>query len=417
MKKSTTIIGCPYLGLLVDPETRVGSADILNHCFCKHPPRSVDLAYQDEFCLSDKFTSCEIYKAYLLDHGSEIKETSSSRDIEAGVLISSSQIEDAENDVQQNNNINKEQKLPHDDYPDWKKRLHEEAKSNLDEVSSSRKGNWLWGIGLIIALIFFVVFAVSTYNRWEDLKAKAQLSNNGSEAVAVASVVNELGGAADAYATAASIIEMGAKAEATREAAATATAIAYEAQLSSTINETPTLNEEAVCEKIDEIDYTILDGPIFSPEKGYYYVSGTTPPDIQVSWIIENSGGCSWETVYFLSLADGRIIYPTLIKDGEELDPLSASEGEQVLVKPGEQVEVAVPFDVNHARNVDDDFVLMVNKISLADRVHAIVNINGWVITIKPQKTSLPPTPTKQKPSGGGSSGGRPTPTPASGRG
>jgi len=50
-----TSIGCPYLGILADPQTRIEHADELNYCFCKKKPQAVSLSYQQEYCISNNY--------------------------------------------------------------------------------------------------------------------------------------------------------------------------------------------------------------------------------------------------------------------------------------------------------------------------------------------------------------------------
>ena len=165
---------------------------------------------------------------------------------------------------------------------------------------------------------------------------------------------------------------------------------------------------------MNSVDFVILEGPTLTPNQGYYYVAGTEKPVIQASWFVENTGNCNWESVGFLSLYDGSIITPILKKDGQELG-LTSTDG-KVLIEPGDQVEIVLTFDITQARNVDNEFIVLVNGISLVSHAHTILNVEGWVIIINPTSQAAPvPEPTKDKDEEPPSSGppiDRPTPTP-----
>ncbi len=52
---------CPFLGLRLDMETRYGFPNPGNHCHREKSPRSINLDYQQNVCLSHKYQSCPIY--------------------------------------------------------------------------------------------------------------------------------------------------------------------------------------------------------------------------------------------------------------------------------------------------------------------------------------------------------------------
>lgn len=50
--------GCPYLGILSDPQTRYRFASPENRCFCVDPPERINQSHQSQVCLSVAFVSC-----------------------------------------------------------------------------------------------------------------------------------------------------------------------------------------------------------------------------------------------------------------------------------------------------------------------------------------------------------------------
>ena len=414
MSESNSEVGCPYLGILADPETRVEHADLLNHCFRLKEALAVDVVYQEEYCVSENFNQCEVYKN---ENVGKRPDAINKDFIERNsTIIGLSFIRSLKDKYKRPSNIEsdpdkgmEENKLPRDN-DQWKIKLHDEAQSRYDEVSSSRRGKRIWGLILFLGLIMLVVFVWGAYNRYNNLIAQAQQSNNGSSQVSIATAVSEMGVAADAWATAASAIDVGSQAQATSQAASDS-ANEPQAVLPA---DTGTENIIAACEDMNSVDFVILEGPTLTPNQGYYYVAGSEKPEIQASWFVENTGNCNWESVSFLSLYDGSIISPILKKDGKELG-LTSLDG-KVLIEPGDRVEIVLPFDITQARSVDNEFIVLVNGISLVSHAHTILHVERWVIIISPTSQAAPVTqPTQDKDEEPPSSGppvDRPTPTP-----
>jgi len=396
MNQSKPIIGCPYLGILADPETRVEHADMLNHCFRVEKTLAVDLAYQEEFCVSDNFTNCEVYINARIREGSETidldaisDESKKSRIALIGLGKGSENQPDPSPEVV--SEVVEEKKLPVDNENKWKQKLHKEAQSNYNQVSSSRKYRRVWGVVMLLGLVMLVVFVWGAYNRYTNLIAQAQQSNNGngsSSQVSIATAVSEMGVAANAWATAANAIEIGSKAEATRSAATAAAAGGALNQAAVSATESVPDDALAACVDMSSVDFILVEGPILSPNEGYYYVAGAVEPEITASWIVENTGNCYWESVGFLSLYDGSIIEPILKIDGEEIIPISPDG--KVRIVPGDQIEIVVPFEITQARDLDDEYIVIVNDISLVNLPHTILHVVRWVIIINPTSQAFP---------------------------
>jgi len=408
-----TSIGCPYLGILADPQTRIEHADELNHCFCKKKPQSVSLSHQEDYCIGDNFNQCKIYKSYInkLEAKNKSLLISKPKILSRGIFA----FRNEKRKQKEQQNFSKDQEkieLPQKSNDDWKKRLHNEAQTNYDDIATQKSSGWVWGLLLVFALVVFVGLIWLNWNKGKDVRAQAQPGNTDSSQGSLATTVSQLSGAADTWATAANVLEISSQAEATR-AAATAMALDLEAEQALTVEETPMDNFADACADLDEIQYEIVEGPVLSPDQGYYYVIGSPKPDIYASWLIENTGNCNWETISFLSLIDGSTVKPEFKKDGQELD--LTTTGGKFLIGPEEQIEITIPYDVTEARDVNDEFIVMVNGISLVSHPHTIIVVNGWVISIKSQNI-ITPTPStsepKDKPTSVSPPSDRPSPTP-----
>ena len=302
--------------------------------------------------------------------------------------------------------------MPQDNNPEWKKKLHNEAQSNYEDVSKSRKSSWIWGIALIFALVILVVLFWGIRARWEDISAQAQSGNNPSSQVSFATTISEVGDAVEKFSTAANVLELEPETEESPEANETEA-------MTDQLTDTPTENLISACADHDEVEFIVIDGPVLTPDEGFYHTKGLPTPEVYATWSVENTGNCNWESISFLSLIDGRIIDPVIKKDGEELD-LQATAGKSPII-PGDQIEIVVPYEVTQALNVDDEFVVMINGIPLVGHPRAIIQVDRWVIVVQAQSDSTPDpddtSPTRDNSGGGNQSGGsgqppRPTPTP-----
>ena len=52
---------CPFLGLGIDATSHAGYPSGLNYCHCLKMNRPVKLDYQEEYCLSSKYITCNMF--------------------------------------------------------------------------------------------------------------------------------------------------------------------------------------------------------------------------------------------------------------------------------------------------------------------------------------------------------------------
>lgn len=409
---------CPYLGLIADPDTISAEADPVNHCYLQKPPQSVEVDYQNNYCLSGKFTECDIYSEFVTQSL-----------VTAGIIP----VAEAENELEVSQEIDgskdvdeiKDEEIRPVDLPseqeeialsnrrddEWRRKLHQEAQSKYNNVSEKRQGRGLWAVLFIVAI---VILGVSVYGILNALNtAKAQV-NNGSDTSgeSLANTIEGMNSAANAWATAAAAIEGGQDARATNQAA-TSTVVYLQAQ--QALEATVRAAQEAVvmCGDVNETAFVIVQGPMLEPNPGYQYVDGSDGIDIESSWEVENTGNCNWESIQMFSLTQRSIVTPTLRVNGESVN-LANPDG-KVLVQPQDRIEIVVPYDLEQAENVEEEYVLVVNGLTLFNQPQLILDVEGWVIITRP--TSAYParataTPTPKSSSGGSDNDGPTRPTP-----
>ena len=401
---------CPYLGLLIDPETISAEADPVNHCHVHKTPKSVELDYQNKFCLSGHFTECAIYTQFITQGlSSTIIENTNDEEIHEEESIE--ELPQEEELIGTAAPLEEDKELSNQT-DDWRRKLRQDAQSNYDEISSKKSRTGLWVFLFLVAVGILAVSVWGIINRFPTGEALAQ-QGNGSETSgsSLATTVSEMGSAADAWATAASAIELGSSTQAANERA-TSTAIAILAQQAVQATQEAQQAQVVACVDLSSTEFMIVDGPTFEPGLGYQHVAESEIVDVEASWLIENSANCIWENIYLLSLSQAEIITPTLRVNGE--DVLVANPDGSVFVEPEQRIEVVLALPVENAtEEIDEEYVLMINGLTLIDQPHLFLQVEGWVKIVKP--TSIvplnpTPTPTKKSSEGSGGSSGRPAP-------
>ncbi len=297
---------------------------------------------------------------------------------------------------------------------DWRKKLRQDAQSNYEGIPSQKSRSGLWIFLFLAAIAILAVSVWGIINRFPSGEALAQQGNgNGTSGRSLATTVSEMGSAADAWATAASAIEVGSETQAANERA-TSTAIANLAQQAVQATQEAQQSQVVACVDMSSTEFIIVDGPTYEPGVGYQHVEASDIIDVEASWLIENSANCIWENVYLLSLSQAEVITPTLRVNGE--DVLVANPDGSVFVQPEERIEVVLTLPVEQAADdIDEEYVLMINGLTLIDQPHLFLQVEGWVKIVKPTSIiPLNPTPTPTKKSSGDSDGssGRPVPPP-----
>jgi hypothetical protein len=461
---------CPFLGLSSDPQSHISTVDPRNYCHLISPIRSVTGEHQNRFCLHKAHRSCNIYLdpengSFIgEDHKGKEKKSRNGKKAWLGLAAVHSQESDQQNALVNSNGeyssdeisvdstgqrsysesvvpinasvvasgqsrVNDEvasviedhvkSESIEDDMPadqnDLMNRLNNEAKSRYGNTTPPRS-KIVWSFVLILSLFILVASIFGIYMRYDRLQRESQIASQEANAAVLATSIADMNQSANSVATAAEDLRLAQvratedtlalialnQAEEEKSTAATMTALAVMPE------ESPTLGP---CTDTATIGYELVSGPHLTPEPFFSFLR-SRPPIPTSSWILKNTGSCIWENISFWSLLDGQAIDALIINNGEVINPDNAPV--PILVSPGEQIEVAVKFRVDEARNVNEQFVVIVNGVSLEDLPHIDIQVEDWVIPVTRTPTLKASTQPKKATSAPPSA--RPTGTPPGNR-
>ncbi len=141
---------------------------------------------------------------------------------------------------------------------------------------------------------------------------------------------------------------------------------------------TATAQAEALrCQDIGLYDLVVAPEPILFPSPGTVHVVGDPLLGVRATWVMTNTGECSWQGVELHPLTGGEAVAPVLRRKGERV----------ARVEPGERVEVVLAFSAWAARDVDVEWVVAVNGLSLFDQPHLRLAVARWMIVVTPTVT------------------------------
>jgi hypothetical protein len=446
---------CPYVGMVSDPQTHVGIPDARNYCHLLNPAREVSTSHQQGFCLAQQFPNCEIYKTtgegeipegifedgsksersfalpFLFARRSQAKASkSATADIKTTPISEptpqpvSAQTETVTEPMVDPFVKPKPEPVvaavvatevisPADEEEELRARLYDEAVSRYEQVNTTkkeRKGFWI--ILSVAAVIVLVISIWGVIVRVQNIRQEAQIQAEIGYTRSLATAVQDMGVAAEAWGTAAGIIEgqeqtataliFGSATAARANELAQATA---QAATSNAQNVTPT-TQALVCQNINDAAYQVISGPELFPPLRTLYRPGLTNP--QASWIIQNNGVCGWSQILLWSVRDNTISQAVIKRNGAVITP--GLDVDQPLIAPGEQIELVLPFTASQAERVEGEWVLVVDGLSLVSQPRLTMDVRNWVMFSQfIQPTSLPPT---RKPGGSGSGPTNPTDVP-----
>lgn len=158
-----------------------------------------------------------------------------------------------------------------------------------------------------------------------------------------------------------------------------------------------------ICAKTEETKIEVISGPLLSPKKGSRFSSGNAPT-AKATWVIKNVSDCSWRDLSLYSLSNGSTIDPTFHRGGETW----AGYSDQVLAYPGEILEVTANFKPIDAKDIKDEWVLVINQGQLFSSPHISLNVKAWIIMNRPlvrTPAAGPYIPSTAVPTSPGSSG------------
>jgi hypothetical protein len=291
-----------------------------------------------------------------------------------------------------------------DDDEELRMRLYNEAVSRYEQVSGSKKERkGLWIFLMIVALLVLLISIWGIYGRIQRQKYEAQVQAELGYTISLATAVQDMGAAADAWGTAASLLQAQ---EETSTAVVVSTASAaqlaviaqqtFQAATVMALTATPT-SQATVCRNITDAALEIISGPVLTPSEGTIYRAGLPRP--QASWIVQNTGNCGWSQIYLWAIKENTIVRPIMKRNGQVVD--LNTTGNQSLVAPGEQVEIVLEFPVIGAQKVEGDWVMVADGLSLVSQPHLEMTTKNWVVLAilstpkptRPVKTGSGPLP------------------------
>jgi hypothetical protein len=463
---------CPYIGMASDPQTHVGIPDSRNYCHLVSPPGAVYISHQQESCLSNSFPNCAVYQTsgegpfpdgILEDSKSpergfalglfglrraQIRASKqSTHDVisEPGEGVKSESEQKSESNPESESDPllvsnSKQESEPLSevttDYKSGRQRAPKpepalaalaasSAIVNDDKLSirpystprsryqqarkpkQERKGFW---IILMLAALLVLLFSVwGIYNWMQKQQYEAQAQAELGYTISLATAVQDMGAAAEAWGTAASLLQ--AQQETSTAAVistATADQLALFAQKTSqastaiALTATPT-SQVAVCRNITDAALEIISGPNLTPSPGTIYRPSLSRP--QASWVVQNTGNCGWSQLLLWSTLDNTIVQPIIRVNGELVTPSANSD--QALVAPGEQIEIVLEFPAISAQRIKGNWVLVADGLSLVSQPHMEMSTTNWIVLAiinTPKPTTRPGKP-----------GGEPGPQPPAG--
>lgn len=456
---------CPYIGMRSDPQTHVGIPDTRNCCHLVNPPREVSINHQQALCLGQHFPSCQVYMTsgegeapegifegdgegersfglpFLFSRRSQARAAKSATSPSKTVplvepepakkletepivkqqAVSSPEVSSSVQPAVQPVAPSRQEEHPVVDEEELRRRLYNEALSRYDQVSNARRERkGLWAFLMVAALLVLLISVWGIYNRYQNQQREALLSAEANYTIALATAVQDMGAAADAWGTAASLIDdQNSTATAIVRATQTAAQVAAEMQQTAdaagvlALTATPT-TELAICQSINDASLQIASGPQLTPELRTYYTAGMSNP--QASWVVQNSGTCGWSQILLWSVFDNSVAQPIIKRNGQIVTP--TADPAQSLIAPGEQIELVIEFPASKAQRVNNEWILVVDGLSMLSQPHLILKADSWVVlgpadqptATRPVKKATPggTNPTSVIPS-------RDTPTPEGG--
>jgi hypothetical protein len=267
--------------------------------------------------------------------------------------------------------------------------LHEEARTQYEELAPGLKRKWLFVIFLVVSLI-----ATSVFWGIYDIKVKPEIEAERSKVANLQNIRTAEVIAQTATATAQTAIAQTATATAQTAVAQTATAQTAIAQTATAIAQTVTaqaatanvqtataqaantqtataqipIDQTATatavfCNQEENLSLTVVNPPTFEPAS----IPVITDPDARVFavWQVTNSSACEWREVGAWATGSGGITSTLSLRNKEGVEVTS--------VAAGEQVEVVLSFRAGDVPAIfRQEWLLVVNGTMLTDDVNRL---------------------------------------------
>lgn len=423
--------GCPFLGVMVDAQTRYSCASPANYCHRVQPSEPVSVPHQEEFCLSETFQDCIVYAdswkgklpAELRGDG---PAGSASRVLFAGATLSR-----LKRNKPKRRPIEEDEPFPVSEYEEeappapvvqepparsedaWLTRLHAEAQTHYQEIPSSRGSGWRWAILLVVALLVIFASLWGVYTRFSQVREQAQSATETARAAALAASVAGTQSVLDATATGEALALL-VPSPSPVNTTPTPTIVDLVAvkptatQESATPDAPPATLSAIACLDGSNYPLEVVSGPNLNPPLGQTYVIGKSDPTVQAAWVVKNTGSCNWKLITLLSPVSREMLTPVIKKDGEVI---TLKGSDTLVIAPGEQVEILLGFRSSTAREISREWVVVVNGLTLSEQPRLVLEVKNWVMGVEPTATPKVRR-TRDTSSTNAPPGSRPTATP-----
>ncbi len=389
IRKGTGPLGvCPYLGVQDDPATHFAWAKPGHFCYRVRPPQAINVSHQENSCMNGRYPTCQVYPASFKGPlPSEIRDDNyTDWGTRAAVIKTSiTNIGTSQRDTIPVEKSTARFGVDLSALRDQADFVEEEEVAATPWWSSRR------GKVILIALIVLPILLLST---WAIIyTTRASENSPPTEPVPQTADLTATWQAALALlpsATASPTELPSPTPEPTSTPSPTATEIPATASPTAEVlpSDTPgpsptsTVTVPALtCEDIEAYTVEMVDGPILTPEPGYVYGTGKPLPPIRSTWVIRNTGGCTWDEILLISRTSQRLLSPFLRVNGQLIIPYTNAE---YSIAPGEQVEILLGFTTSVARSIRSDWGLVINGFNLDSQPLLSLDVHNWVINGQP---------------------------------
>lgn len=381
---------CPYLGLQDDPHTHFAWPQPGHFCYHAEPPHSVDIQHQQTHCLKRAHSKCAVYSDEWqgpLPHelrGEISRPWRVQTSLAALPFINGGrQHEDRSPDDNENKILSWAQP--------WQDMRTAEFVDEEEDVAPRR--GFLWIVAAVATVLVLLIAGWGIYNVFfPPGGGSAGGSQADSPPAAVAAIpATDTPTPTDVPPTETPTATLEPTATVTRTPTPVPT-------------DTPTPSPTTIqytCDQIEAYTFEIVSGPDLSPDPGYAFVIGNGAPSPRVTWVIENTSQCEWTSINMYSLTSDRLLLPILRKDGQIIHQLAPYD--EVLLAPGDQIDALLAFVPENSRYIQNVWALEVNGFRLEDQPALELQVDNWVIAIRPTATqgrtaSRPPGDSSEPP-------------------
>ena len=252
--------------------------------------------------------------------------------------------------------------------------------NGLKHVKFTARGlKLVWIILTVAVFLVLLMSGVATYNRYQQMQSATKKNIEDKLLISFATAVREMSVAGDAWGTAAVIENGSVKTDASKvgePTTETQVLLQNTAEPKSATPVTPISSQAILCQNIADAKLQIVSGPQISPNASTQYRTDMQNPT--ATWVIQNTGKCSWSQFTLWSVFENTIVQPTIKQDGQLI--ASFSEDSPMVISPGEKIEVVLEIPALNASNVDEEWVGVVDGLSLITDPHFVLKVENWIV-------------------------------------